>query len=342
MISAPSNNSKFTVTFQGSASTTPGKWMGYTLSKSMLRIKREDAQQMSVVIMGYAYYTDPKGVLEIPLQSIVNDNADSSPYYLYILMQETDGTFVDDFDIYIDIVPGIDYVNVFAPHNKDAAQFSAAYGLDVVMPPNVIVNPTNSIHPIGTRVESNLHVKNNAVAWKKSVGGVLSTITPTGVRSNRIDISHDADALVCTDNVDTKEWTLLKPDSCSNLIVCRWTSRTGCVRQHWFPVVAFVNGVDQSVSVVSPGNGYDVRKDAFDAVRCRLTGLTAYGYWYYMDILRASDLHAVYMPTLNVFETEISSMETAAYCEAKEMETPQGNGFYSFEFTLKLRHYDTH
>ena len=114
------------------------------------------------------------------------------------------------------------------------------------------------------------------------------------------------------------------------------------MRQHYFPVVSYINGVDEAVSLVSAGNGYKVRKDWRKGCRCRITGLTAYGFWYYMDILRASDLHAVILQTFSMFSTEIASDETAAYCEATEMEVPQGNGFYNFEFNLKLRHYDTH
>ena len=347
MISKPSANSKFTATFQGDAGSG-GNWNGFTLSRSMLRIKREDAQQMSIVNIDYspypnvtiAYYTDPQGVLEIPLRDFVNANAGGT-LLLNVAMTEMDGTSVDTLTVKVDVFEGISYYNVFAPRNKDAEQFFAAYGHNVVMPPNVIINPTNA-NGTGIRVESNLHDINTNIVWSQSANGISTTVTPTGARGNRLDIGDTADTLACTDGVDAKSWRLDKPDYCTNLVVCRWTSRTGCVRQHWFPIAAFINGVDQSVSVVEAGNGYDVRKETFDAVRCRLTGLTSYGFWYYMDILRASDLHAIVMPTTALFETEISSMETAAFCDADEMETPQGNGFYNFEFTLKLRHYDSH
>lgn len=344
MIVKPSDNSKFTATFQGE-NGSGGNLLGYTLSRSMLRIKREDMQQLSLVQIDYStgdtivYYTDPQGVLELPLRDFMA--AAGSMLALSITMTETNGTTVDTLALKIEVLIGMSYYNVFAPRNKDAERFFAAYGHNVVMPPNVIINPTNA-YGIDIMVESNLHVINNAVTWAQRAGGVSSTITPAGARTNRLDIDYTADTLACTDGVDSKEWSLMKPDYCTNLVVCRWTSRTGCVRQHWFPIAAFINGADQSVSVVEAGNGYDVRKDTYDAVRCRLTSLTAYGYWYYMDILRANDLHAVIMPTIANFETEISSMETAAFCDVNEMETPQGNGFYNFEFTLKLRHYDTH
>ena len=346
MISKPSNNSKFTATFQGEAGAG-GNWNGYTLSRSMLRIKREDVQQLSLVQIDYSpsptasivYYTDPQGVLELPLRDFIVSH--QPQLVISITMTETNGTSVDTLDVKIDILEGMSYYSVFAPRNKDAERFFAAYGHNVVMPPNVIINPTNS-YGIGIKVESNLHAIDANVVWSQIASGIASTITPTGSRTNRLDVGDTADTLKADNTTNAKEWQLMKPDYCTNLVVCRWTSRTGCVRQHWFPIAAFINGADQIVSVVEAGNGYDVRKDTYDAVRCRLTGLTAYGYWYYMDILRANDLHAVIMPTIANFETEISSMETAAFCDVNEMETPQGNSFYNFEFVLKLRHYDTH
>ncbi len=344
MIVKPSDNSKFTATFQGE-NGSGGNLLGYTLSRSMLRIKREDMQQLSLVQIDYStgdtivYYTDPQGVLELPLRDFMA--AAGSMLALSITMTETNGTTVDTLALKIEVLVGMSYYNVFAPRNKDAERFFAAYGHNVVMPPNVIINPSNS-YGIGIKVESNLHTIDANVVWSYMVSGIGTTITPAGSRKNRLDVGDTADTLKADNTTNAKEWPLMKPDYCTNLVVCRWTSRTGCVRQHWFPIAAFINGADQSVSVVEAGNGYDVRKDTYDAVRCRLTGLTAYGYWYYMDILRANDLHAVIMPTIANFETEISSMETAAFCDVNEMETPQGNGFYNFEFVLKLRHYDTH
>ena len=135
-----------------------------------------------------------------------------------------------------------------------------------------------------------------------------------------------------------KEWRVERPEQCADVVLCRWTSQTGAARQHYFPIVADIYSVDKAVSLVTEGDGYLVNKDWSKGVRCRLTGLTAYGYWYYMDMLRASDLHAIIQPTYSIFSTEIASEQTAAYAEGS-METPQGPGFFAFEFTLKLRHY---
>ena len=113
----------------------------------------------------------------------------------------------------------------------------------------------------------------------------------------------------------------------------------GATRQHYFPITAFIKGNDKQVSILTSGDGYKVEKDTFEGLRCRLTGLTAYGYWYYMDLLQASDVHAIVKQTFSLWSTEMASEQTAAYVEENEMETPQGNGFFDFEFTIKLKHY---
>lgn len=342
MITKPSDNYKFSVTFQGEQGAG-GNLSGYTLSRSMLRIKREDTSILSLVQIDYStgesivYYTDPQGVLELPLRDFIVRGAPLLA--IAVEMKETDGTSVDTFAAKIDVYEGMSYYDVLAPRNKNADQFAASFLHYVVLPPNVIFNPANGQ---GIKVESNMHNVNLSLVWAQYAGGVGTTITPAGARSNRLDVNAAADTLKCDDGVSTKSYKLEKIDGCTDVVVCRWTSRTGCVRQHYFPIVSFINRVDDAVSIVSAGNGYDVRKDTADAVRCRLTGLTSYGVWYYMDIFRANDLHAIIQPTFSVFETEISSMETAAYCDINEMETPQENGFHDFEFTLRMKHYDTH
>ena len=133
-------------------------------------------------------------------------------------------------------------------------------------------------------------------------------ITPLGQRQNQIDVAPGADILrlVTGDNSDiVKEYPMAKPDYCVDLVCVRWTSLTGATRQHYFPIVAFVKGDGEQVLLVSPGDGYEVSKSNYQAVKCRLTGLTAYGYWYYMDMIQASDLHAVVYPTASNFETEM-------------------------------------
>lgn len=356
MVTDYSSSTNFKVIFQGGAGTYPN-WEGFLLSRSMLRIERLDLQQMSLVSIDYqpnpnqavAYYTDPDGVLEIPLRDFIGANAGGNPPRLSIdvTMTELDGTPVDTFSKYIDIVPGISFNDALAPRSKDADQLAFSHDHKIVLPPNVILNPDTFAggYSPGIIVESNYHIIDGDSIWDYSSGGIFTAISPSGVRNNQLQPAYNADVLRLTagkNHDQVKTWKLEKTDDCTNLVVCRWTSQTGAVRQHFFPIASFLKGVDNTYSIVESGNGYDIRKDTFNAIRCRLNGLTAYGYWYYMDIIHASDLHAIVRPSFSTFSDEIASIETAAYCEANDMETPHGNGFYSLEFTIKLRHYDSH
>lgn len=342
MITAASTNSKFSITFQGDQGTG-GHWLGYTASRSMMRIKREDVQQVSKVIFAYGYrspvtyYTDPDGVLEISMRNEINARMAAGFVDVFIYMKEINDTSVDSYAPTIDILPGISYFDLLAPRGKDENFGVASLLQYVVMPPNIIINPEGT-NDQGVIVESNYHTVATTATWASVASGVSTTITPTGTRSNQIVVPKTADTLRLTNSGDKKEWKLIKPGLCTDYVVCRWTSQTGAVRQHYFPIVADIYNVDKAVSLVTEGDGYLVNKDWSKGVRCRLTGLTAYGYWYYMDILRASDLHAIIQPTYSIFSTAIASEQTAAYAEGS-METPQGPGFFAFEFTLKLRHY---
>lgn len=352
MVILPSDNSKFTATFQGDAGSGSVNAVLFGLSRSMLRIKREDQQTMSLVVISDSsvgfnctYYTDPDGVLEIPLKNIVNlgINSGLSALQLRLSMKELDGTAVDQLWPNIDIVRGISTYDLNAPRNKDCEQFFAAYSNRYVLPPNVILNPQqlSGLTAPGVIVESNFHESGGSVAWAQTVSGVDTTITPSGDRGNQLVIGNTATALKVTDGADTKIWKLEKADYCSNLVCVRWTSMTGAVRQHFFHIVSHIRANDKEVAIVSPGDGYDVRKNPSMGVRCRLSGLTSYGFWYYMDLAQASDVHAIILQTTAKFANEIASKQTAAYVTDAPKETPTGNGFYNFDFTLKLRHYDT-
>lgn len=355
MVTENSNNNKFSVAFQGDMGSGT-HWAGYTASKSMLRVERLDAQKVSLVtILGQpnpnrsvSFYTDPSGVLEIPLRNMLmqNQNVNPATLGLDIAMSEIDGISVDTFGKYIDVLPGVSYNDALAPRNKDAAQLYWSGEHYVVLPPNVILNPDvfSGVVGFGVIVESNYHLLDTAAVWSELIGGLGNTITPQGVQGCELPIRYSADRLKIVAGKDSdqiKEWPLIKPDECTDLVLCRWTSKTGAVRQHYFPIVAFTKGSDKQVSIMSAGDGYLVDKNIYDGIRCRLTGLTPYGFWYYADIVQASDLHAIVQPTFSSFEEEIASAQSAAYVEANDMETPQGNGFYNFEFTIKLRHYGT-
>lgn len=355
MVIYPSQGSKFTVTLQADSvdATTAA---AYLRSRTFIRMKVEDPLLQTLVNFNVQvngvhgsfnnmYYSDPVGILELPLRNFLNKavaNGDTT-VQLAVNLYQTDGTFVDAWDIACDLYDGISYRENNMPRNKDAQQFLAAYSAAYILPPNVMLNPAQfgGVTANGIIVESNFHTAPTSPTWAQIAGGVSSTITPTGDRSNQIVVSAGADTLVVADATNSKKWKLEKVDYCFDLACIRWKSLTGATREHYFPVVSFIKGTDKQVSLVSPGDGYAVDKNAYNSVRCRLTGLTAYGYWYYMDLLQANDVHALIAPQAGLWNTIMSSEETRAFVEGSELATPEGNGFFNFEFTLKMKHYDT-
>ena len=359
MITAQSPNGLYTVTYQAEPSTVPNIAM-FTLSKSSVRVKRYSGGVSVVKItvsppgepyVTTSYYTDPDGVLELPLHNTINGlfSRGLSFFGLTIAVYDLDGTIVDGtITGIVDILEGVSYNDIMAPKSKDIAGVLQSLSQTVIVPPNVILNPATlgGVSAPGIIVESNLDMGGNlGQNWGYRVGGTDYGIVPSGTRANQLNVPATADTLFLTDgNVGgskLKNWKLDKVDACTDIVCVRWTSLTGAIRQHYFPIVARTTGADKSVSLLTTGDGYDVDKNTFNGLVCRLSGLTAYGYWYYADLLRASDVHAVVQPTYSIWETEISNPQTAAHVEPLTAETPQGVGFFTFEFTLKMRHYDT-
>jgi hypothetical protein len=355
MLTFTSDNGKFRATLIAEATDDPN-YAGamFSRSRSTLRLERLDSQVFSAFRInstggtaGY-YYTSPAGVLELSLKSdVATAIAQGNPGFGLDVKLYNDNdlsTAIDTMTGVFSVFVGIGYADTDAPKSKDVTEWSAALGPGVVLPPNVMLNPSDGQ---GIIAESNFGTSGTLDdrVWSEVANGISATVTPTGARGNQLEVSAAADTLVLSQSVGfpppSHSWKLDKPHACADLVLCRWTSLTGAVRQHYFPVVTYIGGNDKSVSLVTTGDGYDVRRNAFKAVRCRLTGLTPYGVWYYADILQANDLHAIVNHTTSDFATEIASVQTCAFADADGYETPEGVGFFNFEFSLKLRHYDT-
>lgn len=358
MLTFQSNNNLFTVTLQADAYPDANTSSVYTKSRTMLRVRRYDNARLSLVHISFVwtgvtkhvtYYTNPQGILEITLKDFIN-GAWLDGYHLAgfgVDVMEIDHTAVDSWAQILYIYEGISYYDTNPPRNKDCQQIFGAYSSRYIMPPNVILDPVQlqgQSPAAGVIVESNyqqIDVKN--WIWSQLVNGAWSEITPTGARENQLEIAYNAETLrlQSLDGTITKTWPLAKADYCADLVCIRWKSMTGATRQHFFNVVSFAKGVDNAVSLVSPSDGYNVTKNVYNSVVCRLDGLTPYGYWYYMDLLQSSDIHAIMTPSSGLWSTQIESENTRAHVEIDEMVSPNGNGFFTFEFTLKMVHYDT-
>lgn len=337
----------------------------YTLSRDMLRVKRESNPQLSVVHIEFSstslvieskdYYTDNDGALEIPLRNLVNKCYDQGDDLITIdiKLYNLDGTDVDGWiSIACYIMPGVSLYDRRVPQSPyPQNKIYVIEPFREILPPTVMciqsyggVNAVDQLFS-GIVVESTLAGDHNG-AWSWSSGGAYTPINVTGTRQTTVVVNNRAQYLRIASGDANYEWELkrLSYFNCQDAVVVRWTSLTGSVRQHWFPVVAYVNDTDKQVSMLSAGDGYKVRKNATTAIKCRLTGLTAYDCWYYQDMLQSSDVHAICRSEwLNMppFLTAIRSTLTACQVEGGMPQTPDGNGFFTFEFTVKMKHYDT-
>lgn len=329
----------------------------YARSKSMLTVERLDQQKMTMFGIYYSsldgitptvwYYSDPQGRLNLPLRNGVNFFVGRTNCAIAILMREVDDpTTIDELHRFVNPLHGISYNDMLAPRLKDAPQLYWEHEHYVILPPNVILNPLSfsGTYGQGVIVESNYANIDTDSHWATLANGVQTIAAIGGERNAEITVIAAADTLRLTagkDGEQVKEWKMERADDCTNLVCVQWTSQTGALRRHYFPVVGFIKGSDKQVSLLSGGDGYLVDKNTFDAVRCRLDGLTRYGYWYYMDLLQASDVHAVVQLSFVSLVDQLASEQSAVFVEDAESETPQTNGFHSFEFTLRLQHHGT-
>lgn len=293
-----------------------------------------------------SYYTDPNGVVVIEMHNEFNKAKEEGSLGLgmAVVVKELDGTLVDSVKFSVTFNEGVGYFDNLAPNNKDW-DYWPSKSHRVVLPPNVILSPEyfpNApafLEEFGVWIECNYNTVDGDAEWQYTNLGTPYAVTPVGNQIRTPVMADTLEVITGKSREERKVWKFDKPDPCQDLVVCRWTSLTGVVRQHFFPIVSYIKGNGEQVPLVSAGDGYEVSKSNFTAVRCRLTGLTPYGVWYYLDILQASDLHAIIQPTISQFRTEIASPMTAAFIDSDGGETPQGSGFSNFEFTINMRQY---
>lgn len=356
MFTITSDNSAFRLEAQGRATGTPLTYRLFTASECALDLTRLDQEKLSLYWILYegvvggvtttlgrsaTYTSDPKGRLGITLRRPVKDYAartDDGKVRLTVYLNETSGTAVDSSAFIAAPVPGIDNYELPMPYGKDAKDLGVS-SRNFILPPNVIIAP-----PVGVKVIVESDAADYANCSWKDVNG-NTTITPTGPRGNMIEYTGTNQAMGIRLEQLTRSMTYgFTPIGCDNAILVRWTSLTGATRQHLFPVLSQVRS-SEDLGLVVLGDGIRTERNAVVGVRCRLSGLTSYGYWYYMDLLTASDVHAL---PLNIeynasdVNALIASELSAATVEGGSAEVPVGGSFHNFDFTIKLRHYDTH
>jgi hypothetical protein len=272
------------------------------------------------------YYTDTNGDLAIPLRDMLlwfkKQGVDAVNFEADSFADVLDTQVADIATAVLGIVEGISYNAVGSPKGKDVED-ATAQRPDVIMPPNVIINPSWSY---GSQIEGNYTLIDPTANW---------SYNPTNMLHSEINVKGNIRTLTLTDsgNDVIKTYTLADAPTCADLLMVQWTSLTGAQRIHYFPIVSFIRGNGDKIEVESLGDGYEVQKANYTAVRCRITGLTRWGYYYYMDLLQASD------PLACVIANGIVEDMQPVFIDGESAETPEGTGFFNFEFVANLKQY---
>lgn len=271
------------------------------------------------------YYTDTKGDVAIPLRYMLlwfkKQGVQAVNFEVDSFADVLDTHVADIATAVLGIVDGISYNAVGAPKGKDVED-ATAQRPDVIMPPNVIINPSWSY---GSKIEGNYTLIDPTANW---------SYNPTNLLHSEINVKGTTRTLTLSVGGNViKTYTLADAPTCADLLMVQWTSLTGAVRIHYFPIVSFIRGNGDKIEVESLGDGYEVQKANYTAVRCRITGLTRWGYYYYMDLLQASE------PLACVIANGIVKDMQPVFIDGESAETPEGTGFFNFEFVANLKQY---
>lgn len=363
MIIFNSDNRNFTASFQGDVyetaydpSISVRSFCLYEKSKSMLRLKRRNSNVVTLFVVTFekdgvthtlSLFTDPNGEVNVPLRNVVARFYDKQSPLTNIGITATMRE-VSDPDTVVDSIEqmtpylfgGISYMDALAPYHGYKGLVDTPM---IVLPPNVMYhNPyvTSKVSPFHFESNyNNFHFSLQGLEWKT---GNNYTLQPIGHRHNTYIIPSivETEIRLLRNGDELCAWQLKRPTGCERMATFMWTSLTGASRMHSFPVVSFIDEYEDTISIDSAGDGFPTRKNAIKGVVCRITGLTSYSVWYYQDLLMSSDVHCLIQPSLD-FESDIYHENSECEIIGSNTATPEGNGFFSFEFTAKLRHYDS-
>ena len=283
------------------------------------------------------FTTGPDGVLVVSIRHIVRMAIEMLESLVLPRLIVDDGT--DSCHIAFRAYRGADYADIVMPREKGYDGFTLDAGLaGCVVPPNVIYDSDNDILRTDIYAECNLPVL--TTAFTVAYSGVEQSMTPQGGRNNELHFKPGADYISILDTQTNRKVVthITHLDNCDNAVCLRWRSQTGAVRQHIFLVDDITRAVDGSVGLVSFADGYIDRKRVSNSFNVRIESLTAYGVWYYSDLVQADDVHCVRYSTME----DITGEETSCVVEGAPVVTPSGNGFFTFTAKIKLSHYDSY
>lgn len=307
-----------TYVYTFSASYTPAGGSN-TLLPDIEYVSAPDGS-LSVSLRKFLAYAGPGGMVSLAIRATFSGNNDT----LWVTLS---------------VVDGVSYNDIAIPRLNDLAGFTGAG--HAVVPPNVML--TSGLF---SAIIAETSLANVAIPSADRPSGVWQglqpgyspvTLTPAGDRLNSLEISTKFTALKYTEGTKTRSWDLVAPDNCTDIVMLRWTSQTGAVRQHIFRVAEMEGTVDAAAGIIVAGDGYRAEKNVSRGFKVRIEGLTPSSWWYYADMVLASDLHAATPEQAAMIETEFC----AAYCTDQQVVMPSGNQFVTFEANIKYRHYDS-
>lgn len=362
MFTKTSTSSYFKVEAQGDPTGVTNQYRFYGASVSFLNFTRLTGRQLSYygitftgIVGGVVtslnspgdilFLSDAGGDLGIEFRNIVNrfcamtDDGISNCTVTLYNANTTPPTVVDSLDFDCVTVPGISRFDISVPYDKDAPDIGAS-SRNYILPPNIIIAPPSGVKII---VESDVG-EFSATTWKNLATN--ASISETGPRNNQLELTGtggSGQGLKLEQLTKTKIYRFEDFAACDDAVLVRWKSLTGATRQHVFPVLSQMREWEGE-GLLGMGDNMPFEKNAVTGVQCRLCGLTRYGYWYYMDLLTSSEVHAVALATnLNAADCNAMIVSPFSLCtvEGGTPETPTGHGFFNFDFTLKMKHYDT-
>ena len=291
----------------------------------------------STPIRDTKYTSAPDGTLRVSLRKYLAMAGPGGTVTLTV-QAEMEG-MEDTLTMTLHAVPGVSYQDISIPRDNEMVHVTG--NRHAVVPPNVMLVSEDFPAIIAETSLANVAIPSGDLplgVWQGYQPGYSPvTLSPSGERNNSLEISTKYTRLTYSDGGLVHSWDLQQPDVCTDIVLLRWTSQTGAVRQHVFIADVLEASVDGAAILLSLGDGFRVAKNVSNGIKVRIDGLTPLGWWYYADMLLASDLHAM----LPGQTGDIGSEFYAAFCTEEQAAMPAGNGFVSFGATIKMKHYDS-
>lgn len=120
----------------------------------------------------------------------------------------------------------------------------------------------------------------------------------------------------------------------------RWIDRQGDVKVFVWEVVAAKDEQFEQYSLIDLQRAYDVHNGLQQKMTLQLTGLTAYDYWYYSDIVTSSDVRVAVTPA-DILSLWADSQRVQV--TTKNVQIPDGDaqaGGHKLQVEINYRRYD--